>query len=169
MTLLWRPEEIALKKAIALKDPVLAGNLIAFDGEAAGINLTINLPGVEQAKEVPEVVGYVRNMVAKYEKANPDVSFYLTGVTMTNAAFPEASKADMGVLYPVMILVILVLLFFSLKGMWGTLATFTVVIFSSAIAMGLFGWPGAAITPNVFCRLYSYFNELLPRYRPRFA
>ena len=143
------PEEIAHKKAIALKDPVLAGNLIAFDGEAAGINLTINLPGVEQAKEVPEVVGYVRTMVAKYEKANPDVSFYLTGVTMTNAAFPEASKADMGVLYPVMILVILVLLFFSLKGMWGTLATFTVVIFSSAIAMGLFGWPGAAITPNV--------------------
>ncbi len=143
------PEEIAHKKTIALKDPVLAGNLIAFDGEAAGINLTINLPGIEQAKEVPEVVGYVRTMVAKYEKANPDVSFYLTGVTMTNAAFPEASKADMGVLYPVMILVILVLLFFSLKGMWGTLATFTVVIFSSAIAMGLFGWPGAAITPNV--------------------
>ncbi len=143
------PKEIADKKLIALKDPVLAGNLVAYDGGAAGINLTINLPGIEQAKEVPEVVSYVREMVAKYEKANPDVKFYLTGVTMTNAAFPEASKADISTLYPVMILVILVLLFFSLKGMWGTLATFSIVIFSSVIAMGLFGWPGAAITPNV--------------------
>jgi predicted RND superfamily exporter protein len=142
-------DEIEKRKRIALKDPILAGNLIAFDGGAAGVNLTINLPGIEQAKEVPEVVGYVREMVGKYEKEYPDVKFYLTGVTMTNAAFPEASKADMGTLYPIMILVILVLLFFSLKGMWGTLATFSVVIFSSAIAMGLFGWPGAAITPNV--------------------
>jgi predicted RND superfamily exporter protein len=137
-------DEIEKRKRIALKDPILAGNLIAFDGGAAGVNLTINLPGIEQAKEVPEVVGYVREMVGKYEKEYPDVKFYLTGVTMTNAAFPEASKADMGTLYPIMILVILVLLFFSLKGMWGTLATFSVVIFSSAIAMGLFwlAWCG---------------------------
>ncbi len=142
------PEEINHKKAIALKDPILAGNLIAFDGKAAGINLTINLPGIDQAKEVPEVVGYVRAMVAEYEAAYPDIGFYLTGVTMTNNAFPEASKADMQKLYPVMILVILVLLFISLKGLWGTLATFSIVVFSSAVAMGLFGWPGVDITPT---------------------
>ncbi len=140
--------DIEKRKRIALKDPVLAGNLIAFDGGAAGVNLTINLPGIEQAKEVPEVVGYVREMVAKYEKAYPDIGFYLTGVTMTNNAFPEASQQDIKKLYPVMILVILVLLFFSLKGMWGTLATFSIVVFSSVMAMGLFGWPGVAVTPT---------------------
>ncbi|WP_283786729.1 efflux RND transporter permease subunit [Bermanella sp. WJH001] len=141
-------EEIQAKQAIALKDPVLAGNLIAYDGKATGVNITINLPGINQAKEVPEVVGFVREMVAKYEAAYPEVGFYLTGVTMTNNAFPEASAQDIKELYPVMILLILVLLFFSLKGMWGTLATFSIVVFSSTIAMGLFGWPGPEVTPT---------------------
>ena len=141
-------EEIQAKKAVALKDPVLAGNLIAYDGKATGVNITINLPGINQAAEVPEVVGFVREMVAKYEEAYPEVGFYLTGVTMTNNAFPEASAQDIKELYPIMILLILVLLFFSLKGMWGTLATFSIVVFSSTIAMGLFGWPGPEVTPT---------------------
>ena len=141
-------EKIERNKQIALADPVLAGNLVAYDGKATGVNITINLPGIDQAAEVPEVVGYIREMVKRYEQKYPDVGFYLTGVTMTNAAFPEASAADMQLLFPVMILVILVLLFLSLKGPWGTLATFSIVIFSSAVAMGLFGWPSPQITPT---------------------
>ncbi len=141
-------DKIEHNKQIALTDPVLAGNLVAYDGRATGINITINLPGINQAQEVPEVVGYIREMVSRYEDKYPGVGFYLTGVTMTNIAFPEASKADITKLYPIMILVILVLLFLSLRGLWGTLATFSIVIFSSAIAMGLFGWPGPQITPT---------------------
>ena len=141
-------DEIESGKNVALVDPVLAGNLIAFSGKATGLNLTINLPGIDPAKEVPEVVGYVREMVAKYEEAHPDIGFYLTGVVMTNSAFPEASEQDVQKLYPVMILVILVLLFFSLKGLWGTLATFSIVIFSGVCAMGLYGWPGVSVTPT---------------------
>ena len=141
-------DDIESGKNVALVDPVLAGNLVAFNGKATGLNLTINLPGIDPAKEVPEVVGYVRDMVAKYEEAHPDIGFYLTGVVMTNSAFPEASEQDVQKLYPVMILVILVLLFFSLKGLWGTLATFSIVIFSGVCAMGLFGWPGVSVTPT---------------------
>ncbi len=141
-------DEINLGKQVALNDPVLAGNLIAFDGKATGLNLTINLPGIDSAKEVPEVVGYVREMIAKHEKANPDIGFYLTGVVMTNSAFPEASQQDVKKLYPAMILVILVLLFISLKGLWGTLATFSIVVFSGVCAMGLYGWPGVSVTPT---------------------
>lgn len=141
-------EEIANKKQVALTDPVLAGNLIAYDGGATGVNITINLPGKNQAREVPEVVEYVRNMVAEYEAQYPDVSFHLTGVTMTNNAFPEASQQDMQSLYPIMLGLILVLLFLSLKGLWGTLATFSIVIFSSGLGLGLFGWPGPEVTPT---------------------
>ncbi|EAT13230.1 MMPL family transporter [Bermanella marisrubri] len=141
-------EEIDNKKQVALNDPVLAGNLIAYDGGATGVNITINLPGKNQAREVPEVVEYVRNMVAEYEAQYPDVSFHLTGVTMTNNAFPEASQQDMKSLYPIMLGLILVLLFLSLKGLWGTLATFSIVIFSSGLGLGLFGWPGPEVTPT---------------------
>ena len=143
-------EEISAKKAVALNDPILAGNLIAYDGKATGINIIINLPGVDQATEVPEVVTYVRDMVAKYEQEYPEIGFYLTGVVMTNVAFPEASEQDMANLYPIMIFLILALLFITLKGLWGALSTFSIVIFSSMIAMGLFGWTGPSITPIVF-------------------
>lgn len=141
-------EKIQRNKQIALNDPILSGNLLALDGKATGVNITINLPGVDQAREVPEVVSYVREMVKRYQQQYPQVGFYLTGVTMTNAAFPEASAADMKNLYPIMIVAILILLFLSLKGLWGTLATFSIVIFSSATAMGLFGWPSPQITPT---------------------
>lgn len=142
------PEQIARIKRIATSEPVLAGNVVAHDGKATGVNITVNLPGLDQAAEVPEVVGFVREMIARYQEQYPDVGFHLTGVTMTNNAFPEASQKDMKELYPIMILLILVLLFITLKGMWGTLATFSVVVFSSAVAMGLFGWPGPQVTPT---------------------
>jgi len=135
-------------KQVALTEPVLAGNVVATDGKATGVNITVNLPGVNHAAEVPEVVSYVRKMVAEYEAQYTDVSFHLSGVTMTNNAFPEASQRDMQGLYPAMIVLILVLLFVTLKGMWGTIATFSVVVFSSALAMGLFGWPGPEVTPT---------------------
>ena len=141
-------QEINERGLIALSEPTLAGNLIALDTRAAGINITVNLPGLDKAAEVPEVVNYVRNLVAEFEARFPEVSFHMTGVTMTNNAFPEASKLDMQTLYPMMIVIILVLLFLSLKGLWGTLATFSVVIFSSAIGMGLFGWPSPQVTPT---------------------
>ncbi len=143
--------QIADKKIIALNDPVLAGNLVSFDGRAAGINLTIGLPGLDQAQEVPYVVEKIRKMLSKFEQAYPDINFYLTGVTMLNNAFPEASVEDITFLYPLMILVVLLMLFLSLKGMWGTIATFSIVIFSCLIAIGLFGWPGVTVTALTLC------------------
>lgn len=143
--------QIDLKKHVALNDPVLAGNLIAFDGKAAGINLTINLPGINQAAEVPEVVDALRALIASYQAKHQNIDFYLTGVTVLNNAFPEASVVDITTLYPLMIVIILVLLFLSLKGFWGTFATFSIVIFSSLIALGLYGWPGVAVTAVTFC------------------
>lgn len=141
-------EDIVIRKNIALNELTLAGNLIALDSRATGVNITVNLPGLNKAAEVPEVVGYVRNMIAEFKERYPTVEFHLTGVTMTNNAFPEASKQDMTKLYPVMIVMILVLLFLSLKGLWGTIATFAIVLFSGGVAMGLFGWPGPQVTPT---------------------
>ena len=141
-------EDIRERQAIALNEKTLAGNLIALDSRATGVNITVNLPGINKAAEVPEVVGYVRNMVAEFKAQYPEVNFHLTGVTMTNNAFPEASKQDMTGLYPIMLVMILILLFVSLKGLWGTIATFLIVLFSSGVAMGLFGWPGPQVTPT---------------------
>lgn len=139
---------IADKERIALAEPVLAGNLLSHDGKATAVNITINLPGLHQASEVPEVANAVRDMVAEFQSRYPDVGFYLTGVTMTNNAFPEASTTDMKTVYPVMVLMILVFLILTLRGLWGTLATFIVVIFSSTVAIGSFGWPGPEVTPT---------------------
>lgn len=140
-------DELAHRKQIALSEPTIVNNLVASDGMATGVNITVNLPGLNKAAEVPEVVGYVRTMLIGFKDNYPEYDFHLTGVTMTNNAFPEASRADITGLYPIMIVMILVLLYLSLKGLWGTLATFSVVVYSSAVAMGLFGWPSPAITP----------------------
>jgi predicted RND superfamily exporter protein len=141
-------DDIRQRQQIALNELTLVNNLIANDSRATAVNITVNLPGLNKAAEVPEVVGYVRTMISEFEVSYPEVSFHLTGVTMTNNAFPEASKQDMTQLYPIMLVMILILLFLSLKGFWGTIATFLIVIFSCGFGMGLFGWPGPQVTPT---------------------
>jgi predicted RND superfamily exporter protein len=67
-----------------------------------------------------------------------------------NQAFPEASQYDMTTLFPLMLLLFVVVLYFWTKGLSGTVATFAIIIFSIVGAMGMAGWLGIALTPPSF-------------------
>ena len=66
---------------------------------------------------------------------------------MMNQAFPEASQYDMTTLFPGMMLVFIVVLYFWVKGLSGTFTTLMIIVFSIIGAMGLAGWFGIALTP----------------------
>ena len=53
-------------------------------------------------------------------------------------------------LFPLMLVLFMAVLFFWVKGLAGTLATFLVILFSIAGAMGTAGWLGIALTPPSF-------------------
>jgi predicted RND superfamily exporter protein len=146
-------EELLRIRDIALNEPVLINRLISPRAHVTGINITIELPGVDPIVENPEVVDFVRNLRAEFAEVYPDIDVKLTGIIMMNQAFPEASQYDMSTLFPVMLIVFVIVLFFWVKGISGTFATLVIIVFSIIGAMGLAGWLGIALTPPSFAAI----------------
>ncbi len=140
-------EELLRRGNIALSEPLLANRLISPAAHATGVNITIELPGVNPTAEVPEVVGFVRNMVADFEQRYPQIAFHVTGVVMMNNAFPEASIGDMQTLVPMALAAIIFGLIFFLRTVSGTVVTVVLIFMSIFMAMGSVGWFGIRLTP----------------------
>ena len=143
-------DELAAIKTIALNEPLLvAPPHLHHSAHVTGVNVTINLPG-KRLDEVPEVARFVRSMAEDIRSKYPDVDLYLTGMTMMNNQFPEASQQDMATLVPIMFLVILVVMWLLIRSVAGTIATTLVIAMSAMTAMGLAGWYGIPLTgPSV--------------------
>lgn len=134
-------------KQIALQEPQLAGRLISADAAHSGINITIQLPGVNLMEENPQTVAYARKILQQAEADYPQIEFRLAGISMLNNAFPEASMSDGQKLIPLAFAVIIIALLFLLKGISGTVATVILVLFSIVIGMGAGGHMGIQLSP----------------------
>jgi hypothetical protein len=134
-------------REVAVNEPLLVNRIVSPDGHATGVNITVQLPGIEQTKEVPEVVAFIRPLIQEMEHKYPDIEFYVTGVVMMNNAFPEASQDDMKRLIPFAFLAIIVGLLIFVRSIGGTLTTVLVIMMSIMMAMGLAGWLGIKLTP----------------------
>jgi len=134
-------------KDIALSEPLLVRRLISPTGDVTGVNVTIQLPGIDKTKEVPETVAFVRKLADKTRAANPNIEIRLSGMTMMNNAFAESSQADMKSLVLLSFVLMLITLALLIRGLTGTLGTFFVILFSIMTAMGIGMYIGFPITP----------------------
>lgn len=138
--------ELDRRKAIALAEPLLKGNLISRDARTTGINIVLQYPE-KSLTEVPEAVGHVRAIRDEIEKDYPDLTIALSGVSMLNNAFAESGQTDAKTLIPIMYGVLLVFMIVLLRSVSGTFGTLLVIGFSTAAAMGFAGFAGVKLTP----------------------
>ncbi len=131
---------------IALNEPLLVKRLISPQGHVTAINVTVELPGKDITKEVPEIVTSIRALKAYINATYPELDVYLTGVVMLNNAFPEASQYDMQHLIPMAFIAILLMVLLLLRGFAGTLVTFVVILLSIVTALGSAGLMGFPLT-----------------------
>ncbi len=134
-------------KHVALSEPLLVHRLVSATSEAAAVNITIELPGVNEITEGPEVVSYARDMVEEFEQSHPEINVYSTGIVMMNNAFPEASINDMKSLIPFAFAAIIIGLFIFLRSISTTISSLVVIILSIMMGMGAAGWMGFKLTP----------------------
>ncbi|MCH6574932.1 MAG: MMPL family transporter, partial [Bacteroidetes bacterium] len=139
-------EELKNAKVIALSEPFLIKQLISENANVTGVNVTLQFPE-ESITEVPEAVAFARNLANQIREEYPDIEIHITGMAMLNNAFSEASISDMQSLIPLMYVVMLLIMLFSLRSVTGTIATLFIITFSTIVAMGLAGWFGTGITP----------------------
>ena len=137
-------------REVALAEPLLVNNLVSPGGHATGVNITVELPGINQITEGPEVAAFARKIRKEFEQTYPNIKIYLTGIVELNNAFATHSQNDMMHLLPIAFLVIILGVLIFTRSVSGTIATVFIVIFSVAMAMGTAGWIGIELTgPSV--------------------
>jgi predicted RND superfamily exporter protein len=136
-------------RAIALAEPLLAGNLVARDGRVTAVNVTFQLPRVDERTEVPSVVGAARALAADVEREHPGTEVRLTGVLMMDIAFSEASQHDAETLVALSFGLIFVLVGALVGGFAGAIGTAVVVGLAIAAAMGIAGYLGYPVSPPI--------------------
>ena len=134
-------------KQIALDEPLLVNRLISPRAHATGVNVVIQLPGIDPAAEVPEVVKFARQLAVQLETRYAGIDVHLTGIVFLNNAFSENSFIDMKTLVPLMFGIIVIVLALLLRSVWSTLVTVLVILLSIATAIGAAGWMGIQFTP----------------------
>jgi predicted RND superfamily exporter protein len=141
------PERLAKIKDIAVNEPLLLHRLISDKAHVTAVNVTIQLPGINEATETPEVVEHARKLAAEIQAKYPFINIYMTGMVMMNHSFSEASQNDMKSLVPISFLIMMIMLFLMIRGFTGTVLTMVVIILSVIAAMGAGGHIGYPITP----------------------
>ena len=135
------PEVLQEVRDIALNEPLLVNRLISPSGHVTGVNVTLHL-AEKSIDEVPNVAAHARRLADEIRTAYPDVAVYLTGLSMLNNAFSEASLMDMQTLVPLMYLAMFLVMFWLLRSLSGTFGTLLIVGFSAASAIGPDGLDG---------------------------
>ncbi|MCA3894259.1 MMPL family transporter [Vibrio vulnificus] len=135
-------ERIAKVRAVAMSEPLLVNALVSEKGDVAVINITMQMPGVDETAEVNEVVAYVEQMLSHYREEYPDVTIYKAGIIAMNHSFAMAAQNDSVTLVPTMLLVILVFLTIMLRSFLSVLATLVVIIGAIVATLGIVGWAG---------------------------
>lgn len=139
--------ELESIRNIAINEPLLVNNLISDDARITAVNITVQLPGIDEATENPEVVKAARQIAAKIEKQHPHIKTYLSGFVLLNNAFTEESKRDVAKLVPVSFTLMLLLIGVLIGSFMSTIGTLLVIAFSIVIALGIGAAFGLPITP----------------------
>ena len=138
--------EIAEIKRRALSEPLLVNRILNTKGSVTAVNITVKLPGIDSAKEIPEVTASVRKMIEGFKAKYPNFEIHTSGLVPLNTAFFESSMNDMGLTMIMLIIVIITTLILT-RNIWSTLATLVVVLFSIMSAVGFVGIMGIKLTP----------------------
>ncbi len=142
-----KPRQLEHIRQIALAEPLLINRLISPDSGTTGVNVIVQLPGINPEKEVPEVVAFSRDLVTQLTQRYPELEVHLTGVVLLNNAFSEMAMQDMKTLVPIMFGVIVLMLLLLLRSAAATFSTLLIILLSIATAMGIAGWIGIQVTP----------------------
>ncbi len=138
--------ELSERRQLALAEPLLNGNLLSDDADTTGINVTLQYPE-QSLSEVPEAAAHARQLASQIQEQYPGVHIAISGVSMLNNAFAEAGAQDAMTLIPLMCLVLLGVMVFTLRSASGTIATLLLIGMSTATALGIAGYLGITLDP----------------------
>lgn len=127
-------------------NPLFHGKLVSLDERSTVVIApTFNDVSINEHRVRPIKTKTIAK-VAELQERYPDVEIYVSGMPMVTASISEYMQRDIRQLFPVAILVVLLMLFFLMRSVYGMLLPVLVTIFSVVWTFGLKGWLNSPLT-----------------------
>ena len=146
------PDALDRVRRTATADPLFAWTLAPPDGRATTIQVTLSREHASNEASRTRFLHLAREVIARHAAASPAAGgerITLSGLPVIRSEFTELINRDLGRLFPIALLVILVLLYLSFRSLADVGASLLTILFSVAWtlgAMGLAGWPLQVLT-----------------------
>ncbi len=133
------------RKVVALKDEQVPGYLVSKDGKTAMFYANLK-PSLSQSPDYHVAVTSIQDILKKKYEGKGDHQFHLTGNPVINSAFQDSAQRDIQLLFPIVILITIVSLWFTFKSAGGVALSLLTVFTSILATLGLAGWLGFKIS-----------------------
>lgn len=131
-------EELEKKKNLALADKQLLNNYISKSGNLTYIRSILKM--TDGTPPYEKIVLEVEDMIKKYQSDNIHIS--LSGITFINESLQRASNRDMGVVFPIVFLLLVIILYIFFRNIAGIALPFVIILLTIAATFGFEGYLG---------------------------
>lgn len=131
-------EELNIKRDLAIFDKQLLNNFISSSGNMTYIRSILKTTNGTPPYE--KIVLEVEDIVKNYQ--TEDLHISLSGITFINESLQRASNRDMGVVFPIVFLLLVVILYAFFKNLAGIVLPFVIIILTIAATFGVEGFIG---------------------------
>jgi predicted RND superfamily exporter protein len=118
------PEYLEIKKQQALNDEIMPKYLVSENAKTAMIYAKMK-PALEKIPMYKDTVDYARSVLAEVNDGEHE--FHVTGSASINVTFQEVSEEDLKVMMPILILLVILFLSYSFRGIGGVIYSFLII------------------------------------------
>lgn len=136
---------VALQRE-ALAEPRVLHGLLGASGEVTAVVGYFDLPGEDSDRETAEVNAAIDALALRFEADNPGLTTYQIGSLPFNQAMADAASFDLRNRYPLAMALMILLLWWSLRGVNPMFITLGVIGLSTLTALGIAGHLGLRLT-----------------------
>ena len=135
----WDQKKINERSTLIEKEEQAYGTILSKDKKTTFINISIDAPRDDVEKEYAESMEHIFAFMDPLKKEYPEADMRYAGIVYIEYLSPLIVKAEMPVLIPTLLFVILLSLFILLRNVVAVISSLVVIIFSVITAVGILG------------------------------
>ena len=135
----WDQKKINERSTLIEKEEQAYGTILSKDKKTTFINISIDAPREDVEKEYAESMEHIFAFMDPLKKEYPEADMRYAGIVYIEYLSPLIVKAEMPILIPTILFVILLSLFILLRNVVAVISSLVVIIFSVVTAVGILG------------------------------
>ena len=135
----WDQKKINERSTLIEKEEQAYGTILSKDKKTTFINISIDAPREDVEKEYAESIEHIFAFMDPLKKEYPEADMRYAGIVYIEYLSPLIVKAEMPILIPTLLFVILLSLFILLRNVVAVISSLVVIVFSVVTAVGILG------------------------------